>query len=63
MTFELHHNWIEAGRLELNYHRVVVNFVLTYSCFGFSIRERDDRLQQLWTVVSQLPKANKDNLR
>ena len=41
MTFELHHNWIEAG----------------------SIRERDDRLQQLWTVVSQLPKANKDNLR
>lgn len=28
-----------------------------------SIRERDDRLQNLWTVVSQLPKANKDNLR
>ncbi|CAB3998919.1 rho GTPase-activating 44-like isoform X2 [Paramuricea clavata] len=41
MTFELHHEWIEAG----------------------SIRERDDRLQKLWTVVSQLPKANKDNLR
>ncbi|XP_028395604.1 rho GTPase-activating protein 44-like isoform X2 [Dendronephthya gigantea] len=41
MTFELHHDWIEAG----------------------CIRERDDRLQKLWTVVSQLPKANKDNLR
>ncbi|XP_046855008.1 rho GTPase-activating protein 44-like isoform X2 [Xenia sp. Carnegie-2017] len=41
MTYELYHEWIEAG----------------------SIRDRDDRLQNLWTVVSQLPKANKDNLR
>lgn len=41
MTFELHHDWIEAG----------------------STRDRDDRLQKLWTVVSQLPQANKNNLR